>query len=90
MCAGVVDGGFDRTLRIGPGQHGIAKGHECLGVTFVLRRRLVILEAARQLIGVIEDVLDCAWHVHHLRNLSRALIACTTTGVGTPSTTPIS
>jgi hypothetical protein len=55
-----------------------------------LRRRLVILEAARELVGVIEDVLDCAWHVHHLRNFSRAFIACTTTGAGTPSTTPTS
>ena len=43
-----------------------------------------------EFIGVVEDVLDGSWHVIHLRKRSRAFIACTTTGAGTPSTTPIS
>ncbi len=42
---------------------------------FVVVQRIVVLAAASDLVGVVENLLDGAWHVDHLRNLDLADMA---------------
>src|SRR5664280_2100326 len=88
--ARVFDRVSDRALGLRSRQHSSAKLGEHRWVAFVRRRWFVVLETLSEFIRVVEDVFDGAWHSHHLRNFSRALIAWTMTAAETPSTTPIS
>ena len=49
-------------------------------VPLIARVGLIVLEPPGEFLGVLNDVSDCAWHLHHLRNLSRACMAWTMTG----------
>ena len=44
-------------------------------IDLVARRGLIVLEALRQLVGMVEDVLNRSGHRHHLRNWSVATMS---------------
>ncbi len=75
MRSGVVDGGSDRPFGVGSREGGVAQRREDCGVALILGCGFVGLKATGELVGVVEDVLNGAWYVDHLRNLSRAFIA---------------
>src|SRR5674476_482139 len=80
----VLDRVSDRAFGIRSRQDSSAKLAEHRWVAFVRRRWFVVLETLGELLSVVKDVLDGAWHAHHLRNFSRAVIAWTTTDAVTP------
>ena len=86
MFACVQDGLAHGSFGVGAGQDCLPECGEDCRVAFVAGVGFVVLEPLRQLLGVVEDVLHGARHVHHLRHFSRALMACTVV----PSTTPTS
>ena len=81
---------LDRPLGLRARRDRPTQGEEDLPVTLIPSGWLVVLKAPGQLVGVVEDVLDAAGHDDHLKNLSQAHMACTTTGPIAASTTPIS
>ena len=50
-----------------------------IDVYFIGRIGFVALKPRYKLICVGKDFFDCAWHVYHLKNFSRARIAWMTT-----------
>ncbi len=90
VCPSAFDGGLHRAFGVGPRCRCVAQRDERLWVALAFGGGLVAFEALGEFVGVVEDLFDGSWHVGHLRNLSRARMACTTTGAGAPSTTPIS
>lgn len=77
--ARVGNGLLERPFGFGSGRHGPAQGQE--GLRVALTGWLVVLEAPRQAVALVEDVLHCAGHDRHLRDLSRAGL-CDDVGVG--------
>src|ERR1019366_9876449 len=66
--------GFSSCLE---GTSNCAQGLRTLDVGGV---RLMRLEAGRELIGLVENLLHGSWHGHYLRYFGRAGMACTMTG----------
>lgn len=81
---------LDGPLRLRARRERSTQSEEDLPVALIASGWLVALKAPGQLVGVVEDVLDAARHDDHLKNLSRARMAWTTTGPVAASTTPIS
>src|SRR5487761_2383618 len=48
---------------IGPGQRSVCERRIGPRVTLLIGRWLIVLKAAGQLVGVIEDLLDVSWHL---------------------------
>ncbi len=75
MLTCMLDRILDRALGGGPGKYGVTKFGVNFRVSFVRWRRLIVFESLGKLVSVVEYVLNCAWHDHHPKNLSRAFIA---------------
>ena len=78
--------GHHVTLGFGSLRDRCAEQGYCTGVEFVVGVGFVGLEARREFVGVLQDLVNSARHGHHLRNFSRALIAWTMTWTWSPST----
>lgn len=93
---GLRNGGHYVFLGLGAGLNGLADGREWLAVAELTRIGLVLLEAASELVGAVEDFLQAQWHRHHLgyvnrgRYFRRAVMAWTIIGPVAVSTRPIS
>ena len=73
-------------LGVGSFLHRLAEQGYRSRIEFMRRIGLVGLEARRKLVCVAEDLFYGSGHRHHLRNFSRATMACTMTIASPPST----
>ncbi|MDQ7991378.1 MAG: hypothetical protein REI45_01730, partial [Propionicimonas sp.] len=80
----------DVALRVRPLLNRGAEQGDGSRVEFVGGIGLVVLEPCRELVCVLEDLVNCAGHRHHLRYLSLAGMAWTITIATSPSTYPTS
>lgn len=69
---------------------GCPKQGDGVGVEFVGRVGFVAFETGCELVGVLEDLVYCAGHGHHLRYFSGAGMAWMITMARSPSTYPTS
>ena len=78
MTAGFCHRVADRSLGVRARHHRPAEGSEDLRVALIASARLEVLEALRQLVGVIEDALDGSRHDHQELESPRAtgVVAC--------------
>lgn len=79
-CYGLREFGFDLSTREGGPMHGGQRA----GTSAFRGIRLEPLEALRELLRLLDDLLHTAWHRYHLRNFGRAPIAWRITGAVPP------
>ena len=73
---GASSGDCEADLTLGPGALDDGPLEDVLADgAFIVCCWVVVLEAAGELVGVVENLLDRSWHQDHLRNLARAGMA---------------